>query len=101
MSAYPAFTKRQLGHGYAVRQEVLALSPTVKGDVSEVIHVDVLHLLTMRMIVSDNLPHHLAYQQHRVVVRSYVVVHLWREKNSFMMVSACYNGCVGFYQLMT
>lgn len=53
--------------------------PTVEGDVSEVIHIDELHLLNLWVILSEDIPHHLADQQDGVMVSSYVVVHLPRE----------------------
>lgn len=67
-------------------------SPTIEGDVSEVVHVDVLHLLTLGLILSHNFPHHLADQQHGVVIRSHVVVHLRRETARNSLVTVPQNG---------
>lgn len=58
------------------------LSLTVKWGVSEVIHVHELHLFNLRFVFWEDLPHHLAYQQHCIVVRCNVIVHLWTDKRT-------------------
>lgn len=53
---------------------------TLKGDVPEVIHTDIIHVLNLPLRPPKDFPQHLPGQQHRVMVRSHVVVHLQRQK---------------------
>ena len=63
----------------SVRSLSLSLFLTFKGPASEQICVDVVGLIPGRVILSHVGPNHLAYKQHRIMVRSHVIVHLQGE----------------------
>lgn len=79
--------RHQLMHVALMRRTSVHF-PTREGDVSEVIGIDVLHLLNLRRSLSQNVSHHLANQQNGVVVSGYVVVHL-QKRDSLPSLPEC------------